>query len=47
MEQNRAAPLERGGMGKPGTPAIVNAVFAATGARLRELRIGANQLRSG
>ncbi|VTZ24950.1 hypothetical protein MPC1_1890004 [Methylocella tundrae] len=39
-----------GGAGEPGTagiaPAIVNAIFAATGKRLRKLPIDANALRS-
>jgi len=40
-----------GGMGEPGTsaivPAIANAVFAATGKRLRKLPIDTSQLKSG
>jgi len=39
-----------GGMGEPGTaalaPAVVNAVFAATGKRLRKLPIDGAQLKS-
>jgi isoquinoline 1-oxidoreductase beta subunit len=39
-----------GGAGEPGTagiaPAVVNAVFAATGKRLRKLPIDANALKS-
>jgi isoquinoline 1-oxidoreductase beta subunit len=41
---------EPGGIGEPGTaaiaPAIVNAIFAATGKRLRKLPIDAQQLKS-
>ena len=39
-----------GGIGEPGTaaiaPAVVNAVFAATGKRLRKLPIDGGQLKS-
>ena len=39
-----------GGIGEPGTatiaPAVVNAVFAATGKRLRKLPIDTGQLKS-
>ena len=39
-----------GGMGEPGTsglaPTVVNAIFAATGVRLRKLPIDANQLKA-
>jgi isoquinoline 1-oxidoreductase subunit beta len=40
-----------GGMGEPGTsaiaPALSNAIFAATGKRLRKLPIDTSQLKSG
>jgi isoquinoline 1-oxidoreductase subunit beta len=40
-----------GGMGEPGTsaivPAITNAIFAATGKRVRKLPIDISQLKSG
>jgi isoquinoline 1-oxidoreductase beta subunit len=46
--QNRESP---GGMGEPGTsaliPSVTNAIFAATGKRLRRLPIDPAQLRSG
>jgi CO/xanthine dehydrogenase Mo-binding subunit len=45
--QNQEAP---GGIGEPGTatiaPAVVNAVFAATGRRLRKLPIDVDQLKT-
>jgi isoquinoline 1-oxidoreductase beta subunit len=40
-----------GGMGEPGTsviaPALTNAIFAATGKRLRKLPIDISELKSG
>ena len=41
---------EPGGIGEPGTatiaPAVVNAIFALTGKRLRKLPVSAGELRS-